>query len=123
MVTTIRSHGAEPVLATYPTRFGVTLSQENRDQLDSERLYSRSPRALPAVMLAFQNAAADVVRDLARRRQVLFCDLHKVMNGRREWFVDPVHYTDVGAGVVADQVGQAVLDAVATRSSRAGHER
>ena len=59
-------------------------------------------------MLAFENAAGDVVRVVGRARNIRVVDLARVMNGRREWFDDFVHYTDAGASVVAGQVGEVV---------------
>jgi hypothetical protein len=106
LVTAVRAHGVKPVLVVYPMRFGGTLNQQDLDLLTAWRVFS--PRATTAVMLAFENAAGDVVRDVGRARNIRVVDLASVMNGRREWFDDFVHYTDAGASVVAGQIGSVV---------------
>jgi hypothetical protein len=117
-ITTIRSHGATPIVAAYPMRFGDTLTPLDREMLTAWRQYS--PKARPAVMLAFANAAAGVVRDVGRRRNVPVADLSRTMNGRQDWFDDFVHYTDAGAGVVAGLVAHEVLLADLDRRARLG---
>lgn len=115
LLTSVQSRGADPILAVHPIRFGATLNADDQNLLESLRTFS--PRALPAVMLEFDSAAADVVREMGRRRKVTVVNLPSVMNGRRELFDDAVHYNDVGAGVLAGQIGRTVLR-VATERNR-----
>jgi len=106
LTTALRARGAEPVLAVYPTRFGEAPSEQDADLMAAWRQFT--PRAKPEVMLAFVTSAADVVRDLGRRREVAVVDLASSVTGRREFFSDFVHYTDAGASVVAGRVAGVV---------------
>jgi lysophospholipase L1-like esterase len=117
LITTIRAHGAQPILAAYPIRFGDTIVPEDRPMVEAWRQFS--PRATTEVMLAFPTEAAIAVRQLGLDRQVAVVDLPRAMNGRRDLFGDPVHYTDAGAAVVASHVQQAVIDLVAHRGLEA----
>ena len=111
LLATVRSHGATPILAVHPFRFGATLDTEDHALLDALRIFN--PRALPDVMLAFEGASAAVSEELARRESVPTVNLRGEMNGRRELFADAVHYTDVGAGVVAGKIAAVILDVFA----------
>ncbi len=116
LITTVRSHGAEPVLASYPIRFGATPRPEDNDLLAAWRQFS--PRATTETMLTFANAAAQAVRELGQERQVVVADLSRIMTGKREWFADFVHYTDAGAAIVAGEIGRTVVGAEAGRLKR-----
>ena len=107
LVVAIRSRAAVPVLAAYPMRFGAKFNAADSALLIAWRQYT--PRALPFAMLAFETAAADIVRDVGRAREVRVVDLPSTITGHRDWFVDFVHYTDTGAGAVAGRVAEVLV--------------
>jgi hypothetical protein len=106
LLTTVRSHGARAVLVAHPVRVGAIVDASDRPLLDALRTFTE--RAGSGVILAFDSAAANVVRDLGRRTATPVVDLPPVMNGRRELFDDVVHYTDAGAAVVAGEVARTI---------------
>jgi hypothetical protein len=99
IVVTIRSHGAQPILVTHPIRAGATIDASDRILLDGLRTFV--PRARRDVIVAFDSAAAEVVREVGRRTHTPVCELRDVMNGKHQLFDDVVHFSDQGAGVVA----------------------
>jgi hypothetical protein len=108
LLTTVRAHGALPILAVAPLRVGATIDASDRPYLEALKLFSaRSPTT---VTLAFDSAAAQAVRELGLRTQTPVVDLASVMNGKRALFDDAIHYTDAGAAVVAGAVGRAVVE-------------
>ena len=106
LLVTIRARGARPVLVAHPIRFGEQLDDTERPFLEALRIFS--PRALPNVMLEFESRAATEVRQLASRRDVPVVDLPPRMNGHPSLFSDAVHYSDLGASVVAGEVGRLI---------------
>ncbi|HZU35028.1 MAG TPA: hypothetical protein VFA18_03925, partial [Gemmataceae bacterium] len=60
------------------------------------------PRATPAVMVQFEQAARTHLVSMAQKDGIAVLDLAAVMDGRGECFADLVHFTDTGAARVAD---------------------
>ena len=100
-----RAAGARPVIATHANRF-VGAERVDRDQLLAwERFY---PRATGAVILAFDSAASERAREIARDAAVAVADLERAVRGGAELFADFSHFTDAGAARVAGQLARTV---------------
>jgi hypothetical protein len=110
-ITAIRAHGAKPIVATYPNRFGTHPAEADHDLLEAWR--QCWPKARIPVMLGFMDAGAAVARKMAACRGVPVADLVNTIGGHRELFDDFVHYTEAGSSLVAETVKGAVLTAVA----------
>lgn len=107
LVSSIRASGAVPVLVTHAMRFGdPPRTTEEEDLLRSWRKFT--PRATETVLLAFERAAAESTRDLARERGVTLVDVAGTMTGHTAWFADFTHFDDAGAAVVAESIARAV---------------
>lgn len=99
LVGAILARGATPVLLTHATRFSIPPDPKDADILNAWESFT--PRATAHAMLAFEQAAAQAIRDLGSRRGILVVDVAAAMSGHREWFADFSHFTDKGAAIIA----------------------
>ncbi len=95
----IKASGARPILVTHAIRAGSPPRSEDLLDLKAMRLFF--PRATPETMVAFEDAAAEAMRELGERDKVAVFDAAKEFNGRRDDFADLVHFNDQGAKVFA----------------------
>lgn len=109
LVASIRARGARPMLGTHGTRFHRPLTPEDQRLLSSWRLLN--PRATEPVILQFEDAANDRVRELARREGIPLVDSAEEMNGHPEYFADPSHFSALGAGVMAGILAASIASA------------
>jgi hypothetical protein len=107
LVKSIRATGAKPVLMTHAMRFSVPPVPEDQMLLMGWRRFS--PRARPEVLLEFEVAAAQLIRDYAARENVPLIDIDKAISGHRELFGDFVHFTDEGSSVVAATITRGLI--------------
>jgi hypothetical protein len=114
LITTIRAHGARPVLVAHPMRVGTTIDRSDRILLDALRTFGA--RAPIPVVIAFDSAANAAIHELGQRTSTPVVDLPRVMNGRHELFDDAVHFTNDGSAVVAREVSRAILNANTPRN-------
>lgn len=113
LVGAVREVGAEPVLATHGSMF-TGVGPPNARAL---RMWGRFyPRATGAVILAFDSAAAERTRTVARDSSVALADVLETV--APEGYADNIHFTDVGAGEAAGAIASAVVDA--SRRARCG---
>jgi hypothetical protein len=108
LIAAIRASGAEPVLMTHAVRVTDPPRAEDHADLYSMRRYM--PRASEHVFAAFEYQAADRVRRLGAEQGVRVIDVARAMNGRRDRFIDLVHFTPEGNNEVADLVVSAMSD-------------
>jgi hypothetical protein len=108
-VSSVRSIGAEPVLATHANLFvGGTVSDSSL--LNAwQRFY---PRPEGQVILAFDSAAAEVTKRVAADSGVALADVRAALSGCARCFSDYAHFTDEGAARVAGTVADAVESAL-----------
>ncbi|HEY4130222.1 MAG TPA: hypothetical protein VGM50_06370 [Gemmatimonadaceae bacterium] len=99
LVKSVRADGSEPVLMTHAMRFSIPPQAGDQMLLMGWRRFS--PRARPEVMLEFEVAAAQWMREYAAKENVPLVDVDKQLSGRRELFGDFVHFTNAGSSIVA----------------------
>jgi lysophospholipase L1-like esterase len=99
LVLAIEAKGARPVLLTHAIRCMTPPRPEDFFDLRSMRV--NFPRPTQETILDFEAAANRRIRMLAARHGVDIIDVARVMNGKRDWFADPVHFTDSGAAAIA----------------------
>jgi hypothetical protein len=99
LVELVRSTGAEPVLMTHAVRVASPPRAEDVRELYAMRVYV--PRASEEVLAGFEYAAAGRVRAVAAETHTRLIDVAQVMNGRRDRFVDLVHFSNEGNDEVA----------------------
>jgi hypothetical protein len=111
----VQTTGARVVLLTHAIRFGGTPRGDDQEALDAWRQFT--PKASAEILLEFEQRAAEATVRVASRDHAALVDVRGVMNGRREWFAegDALHFTDEGAGVIADLIAQCVLTDPAIR--------
>jgi hypothetical protein len=111
-VGAIRASGARPVLATHTNRF-VDAAEPDPHQLFAwERFY---PRAPGAVIVAFDSAANEVTRRVARDSSVALADVERaIRGGDPALFADFSHFTDAGSARVAGVLTPAIVGAPTT---------
>ena len=113
-VGTVRSIGAEPVLATHANRF-VGSTAADSSLLDAwQRFY---PRPEGQVILAFDSAGAEVTKRVASDSGVALADVRAALTNCPGCFADYAHFTDEGAARVAGAVAGAVERTVARRTA------
>lgn len=99
LVRLIRISGAEPVLMTHAVRVANPPRPQDSQDLFAMRVYV--PRASEEVIAGFEYAAADRVRWLGAETGVRVIDVARVMNGRRDRFIDLVHFSADGNDEIA----------------------
>jgi hypothetical protein len=102
----IEKRGARPVLLTHALRTATPLRPEDFDDLHGMRVHL--PRASEEILAAFERAAVRAVVAQGAKEHVAVIDVAEVMNGRREWFADLVHFTDEGAAVIGGLVAKSI---------------
>jgi hypothetical protein len=108
LVAAIRRSGAEPVLMTHAVRATNPPRRSDHDDLLAMRLYV--PRASEAIIAKFEYLAGERVRQVAVRSNVRIVDVAKALNGRRDRFIDLVHFSPAGHAEVARLIHHALLD-------------
>lgn len=106
LVESIRESGARPVLVTHAVRTHWPPSTAELAELESARVHI--PRATPQVISQFEAAAGDVVRQCGDGQSALVVDAQAALSGKRQLFADVVHFTDQGAGAMAQLLADAI---------------
>ena len=99
LVQRIRASGATPVLIAHAIRSSNPPRQADFDDLFAARTYV--PRAPPEVFVGFEYAAAERTRRVAKQLGVQLIDAAAHLSGRRELFIDEVHFTPAGNEAMA----------------------
>jgi hypothetical protein len=108
LIDVIRASGAQPVLMTHAVRTANPPRAEDERDLFSMRVYV--PRASEKVLAGFEYAAADWMRRLGAQTGTRVIDVARRMNGRRELFIDLVHFTETGHKEVAHLIHTEMVD-------------
>ncbi|HEU4654402.1 MAG TPA: hypothetical protein VFS47_10465 [Steroidobacteraceae bacterium] len=103
-IALIRASGAEPVLLTHAVRVASPPREEDLNDLYAMRVYV--PRATEATLAGFEYAAAERTREVAAATNVPLVDVAQQLSGRRELFIDLVHFTNEGHAKVAQLILQ-----------------
>lgn len=111
LAAAIRARGARAVLLTHACRATAPPRPEDLDDARAIRMFY--PRALPDVILAFERAAGRATLDLGDREGIEVIDGAQALDGRRDYFADLVHFTDLGAAALA----RLVCDRLGRRAS------
>jgi hypothetical protein len=109
LVEAIAGSGAEPVLMTHAVR--VTSPPRPEDHEDLFAMRTWTPRATEAALAAFPYLANEHIRAIARARNIPLLDCAANLSGKRNKFVDLVHFTQAGTDAIADFV----VDLINTR--------
>jgi hypothetical protein len=115
----VAASGARPVVVTHANGYHRPPQPDERDALEAWTAFT--PRATSAVLLEFERAAARGLIESFARRGMVVVDAAERMYGRREWFGgDLVHFSDEGAGVLADLIATELLREPRTEPSGSG---
>jgi hypothetical protein len=110
LVATIRDSHAEPILITHAIQVTDPPRPEDYAALKSMRRYT--PRATERVIVDFNYAAAETMRQVARETGTRLVDVSREMSGKGDLFLDLVHFTPAGhervARLLAKESGHAV---------------
>jgi hypothetical protein len=102
LIGIIRAHGARPVLITHPVRSAKIARPEDLPDLFAMRAYI--PRAPEEVIAAFEYEAAARMRRVGQRELAQVIDAAETMGGRREMFIDLIHYSPIGLQFISELV-------------------
>ena len=106
LTTQLQQHGVQVILVTHATRFGKTLSAEDRDYLTSWRKFF--PTLSENGLLDMEHRMGEAVQQEGQRRGVMVVDAaNEIAPGSRN-FAEFVHFTDAGANALATLVANAV---------------
>ncbi len=110
LVGTTRALGASPVLVTHANAFH-TARPLHPDYLHALEKYF--PRATGSTILGFDSAAAEVTRTVAADSGAILVDGRDVLSHpRKALFADFDHFTDRGAGVLAEAIAERLREAL-----------
>jgi hypothetical protein len=109
LVAAIHNSGATPVLLTHAVRVTDPPRADDHTDLYSMRRYV--PRASEQILAAFEYQAAEAVRKLGEQEHVRVIDVARLLNGRRDQFIDLVHLTEKGHDAVAQLVVREMIGA------------
>jgi len=99
LIATLRAYGVEPVLVTHATVFSKPLAESDHVPLTTWRkIY---PMLKEEGFLDMEQRMNDVIRQTAADERVPLIDADKEMPHGPKYFADMVHFTTVGAGVMA----------------------
>jgi hypothetical protein len=107
LVRSIRGLGAHPVLLTHANRFGVNLTELDRQQLVALRKFF--PRAVTTAILPFERAMNQTVLRVAEESGAPAVDIEKRLGKDPALYADFSHFTDQGAQVMADVLSDELL--------------
>lgn len=91
LINAVVSDGSIPILATHAFR------SDGYERGTNLWLRQWIPRVTGAGQLRYHLAANGTLRSLAERQSVVVFDAERILQGCRECFVDPVHFSDAGA--------------------------
>ena len=98
-VATLRLEGTEPILVTHATRFGPKLSEQDRGLLIAWRKFF--PMLKEDGFLDMELRMNGAIRKVATEQNVMLVDAASEMPRGSRYFADAVHFTTLGAGVMA----------------------
>jgi hypothetical protein len=117
LIGTIRSAGAEPVLATHANLFMDRTERDAYALVAWEKFY---PRATGATIIAFDSVARAATFRVAADSGVVVVDAaRRLVGAPTSAFADFVHFTDLGSSHMADVASAGVL-AAARKIGRCG---
>ena len=106
LVASVQAVGARPMLVTHANRFSERLSARDRADLVALRVFY--PRATDAVMLDFDHAANQVLREVAKARHLSLVDAELALGKNPRYYADFSHFTDAGASAMAELLADAL---------------
>ncbi len=114
LVGTIRSIGAEPVLATHANIFDGRAKRDKDNLVAWEKFI---PRATGETIIAFDSISRAVTARVAADSNVVLVDAAKrLASAPTSAFADMVHFTDLGAAHMADVASEGVLAAARAKN-------
>jgi lysophospholipase L1-like esterase len=99
LIAALRAYGVEPVLLTHATVFSKPLSESDHVALTTWRKVY--PMLKEEGFLDMEQRMNDGIRQTAAEEHVPLIDADKQMPHGPKYFADMVHFTTVGAGVMA----------------------
>lgn len=99
LINNIQSDGRKPILLTHTISSSTPYRIEDLNYLEAIRPFI--PRSTPESLLAFEQEANRRILRLGHHCHIPVLNIAQTMNGRRELFVDLVHFNDQGAEVLA----------------------
>lgn len=120
-VSFLRSHGVQVLLCSYP----ALMTRKNLDEypeifLDSRRFFVEFTMA---GMIDIHERFNAVIRTVAAEKSAMFVDVCAHVPKTTEYFGDNVHYTDLGARLVAEVVAGQLLGVTRTPGVTVGRFR
>ena len=100
LVRGLRSREVAVVLVTHASRFGHSLTDDDRYWLTAWRVFY--PRISEEGILRLERRGNELIRSVALSEGVRLVDAAAKLGGRGEYFADFTHFTDAGAAAMAD---------------------
>jgi lysophospholipase L1-like esterase len=99
LAAAVEKSGAKPILITHAFKALSPSSRPDAAELDAYRIFF--PRAEPAVLPAFDEAARQATVTLGKVRGWPVIDAAAELSPKRSYFADPVHFNDAGSQAFA----------------------
>ena len=115
LVRRLQSREVTVVLVTHASRFGQTLTADDRYWLTGWRIFY--PSISEEGILRLERRGNELIRSVAQSEGVRLIDAAAKLDGRSEYFADFTHFTDVGAAAMAEALAPGLAKAL-PRSAR-----
>jgi hypothetical protein len=106
LISSVQTAGARPMLVTHASRFADPLSPRDRAELVALRVFY--PRASETVILDFERAANQIIREIAEARHLSLIDAEQALGKNPASYADFAHLTDTGASAMAGLLADAL---------------
>ena len=106
MITTLHASGVRPVVITHATIFGVVPKNPDHAMLTAWRKFY--PQLKEDGFLDLEERTNEAMREVARQQQVTLVDIAREVPPGATYFADFVHFTDVGAAVMAKRLADGI---------------
>ena len=116
LLDAIRKSGAEPILMTHAVRSANPPRPEDQADLFAMRVYV--PQASEAVIAEYDYVADEKIRELARTTNTRLIDIAKALDGKRNLFIDLVHFSPEGHAEVARLIDSDLSNPMPTGDAR-----
>lgn len=110
IVDFVKMYNVSPILCTYPSLISKESIQKYPEIILDYRKFFVEFSTIG--LLNISNRYNKIVELYAEKNQIEFIDLNKILNNDIEYFADNVHYTNLGATLIAETISEHIIKKV-----------
>lgn len=115
LVRKLQAAGVEPVLVTHATRFGKSVTPENRPYLVAWRKFY--PTLAEEGFLDMESRMNAVIRQVASKQKLHLIDIAEELPAESRYFADFAHFTNEGSRVMAGLLADGLQPLISIRKT------